>query len=728
MTTNLSLRRLIVIALCLASPLATSVAQDPPKDDVIRINTELVQTAVTVTDKKGQFVDGLRPDQFVLKVDGKPQTIRFVERVTSGSAREHSLTAGDLSADPAGSSKTTYRGRTVIFFVDDLHLSLQSLDRTRQAILHFIDEEMGSEDSVAIASASGQVGFLQQFTRNREVLKAAVTRLVFRPYLARPMGMGGAPMSEYIAYVIDSRSDPKVTEVYIEECMKQTSVPKKIRSALQAIRMTCETQVKSNARSILLQSAAIAQDTYNSLDSLLQTSARLPGRKLTFFFSDGFLLDAGPRGGDLMQKLQQVIDRAQRAGVVVYTVDAKGLITTSLDATNNRVVDFNGRLESAAMREISATQDALHALADETGGRALRNQNVFDRFVGGVLKETSNYYLLAWRPETEEQKERKFHRVTIEIIGRPDLNARLPRGFFQGGKLEIAKTVGTVQAEPTIAKSTDVELRDALVDAHSTNSLPTVLALNYLNTPANGMVVIAATQIQGQVLNYGNDRKQTAIVDLAGVILNDKGKVATSFKKRLNIDPPAPGVSSDSSAVIYNHRAPLTAGIYQVRVAAREVNTRRIGSARDWIVVPDLQRQQLAVSSLLIGGQVLESATSQASNKQEPAQVQLSVDRRFPRSTNLGFWLFIYNAARDASNGGKPNLTVQVQVLREGKPLVTPPPTKVAIDGTSDLERIPYGGGLPLKSLTAGRYELRVTVNDLLASKSASLSSDFEVE
>jgi hypothetical protein len=129
-----------------------------------------------------------------------------------------------------------------------------------------------------------------------------------------------------------------------------------------------------------------------------------------------------------------------------------------------------------------------------------------------------------------------------------------------------------------------------------------------------------------------------------------------------------------------------------------------------------------------MGGQVLESATAQASNAHEPAQVQLSVDRRFPRSTKLGFWLFIYNAARDTANGGKPNLTVQVQVLRDGKPLVTPPPSRVAIDGTSDLERIPYGGGVALKSLTAGRYELRVTVNDLLASKSTSLSSDFEVE
>ena len=731
-----NITRSLLIAFFLTFSFGSAVAQQTPKqaDEVIRVNTELVQTSVTVTDKKGKFVDGLRPEDFRLMVDGKAQTIRFVEHVVSGTRKEQQLIAGDPGKQEAETGTPTaseYHGRTIVFFVDDLHLSLESINRTRETILHFIDKEMGTRDFVAIASASGQVGFLQQFTTNKAVLKAAVARLNFRPYLARGMGMGGAQMSEYIAYVIDSRSDPKLTDVFIEECMKQTSNPKKLRAALQAMRMTCETQVKSNARAILIQSGAIAQDTYNSLDSLLRSSARMPGRKLAFFFSDGFLLDIGPRGADLMQKLEQVTDAALRAGVVVYTIDAKGLVSTSLDATNNRIVDINGRLESANMREIAATQDALHALANDTGGRALRNQNFFDRWIDGILTETSNYYLLAWRPETEEQKGKTFHRVSVEIVGRPELQARLPRGYFQGSRLEVART-DTGKTEPEaaelgVAKSADVALRDALVDVHGTNSLRTALALNYLNTPANGMVVTSALQIQGHILDYGPELKQAAAVDLAGVFLNDKGKVATSFKKRLNIDAPASSEAKDGTAVIYNHRVPLAPGIYQVRVAARELKTGRVGSARDWIVVPDLQTHQLTVSSLLLGGQVLETSTGQASKTDVP-QIQFSVDRRFSRKSNLGFWLFIYNATPDTKIGGKPNLTVQVQVFRDGKSLVNPPPHKVPIDGTSDLQRIPYAGDVTLKSLNAGRYELKVTVSDLVASKTTSLTSDFEVE
>lgn len=723
----------LAIVFIFAATLA--VAQQVPEtrpDDVIRVKTELVQTAVTVTDSKGNFVNGLMLDQFKLLVDGKPQPITFLEQVLAGSLKEERLVTRTTTTQPEPERTTTVsRGRTIVFFIDDLHLSLQSLDRTRQTINHFIDSEMTSRDYAAIASASGRVGFLQQFTNNKQVLRAAANRLNYHPYLVRGIGMGGAPMSEYMALIIDNRSDPKLTDVYIEECMRQTSALKKDKRVMAAIRATCETQVKSNARNVLLEAASVTQDTYISLETLMRSSARRPGRKLAFFFSDGFLLDAGQRGPDLMTKLRQITDAAQRSGVVIYTIDAKGLVSTALDATNNRVIDANGRLESAMLREIAATQDALHALAGDTGGRALRNQNVFDKFIAKVLDETSNYYLVAWRPGTEEQKERKFRRVEVSVMGRPELTVRLPRGYFDGSNPLVPNQNASIESATTsiaAAKTPETDLRDALSDSQTTDSLPTQLSLSYLNTPANGMVVTSAMQIPSRSLDYGTDRKQAATVDLAGVVLNDKGKVVTSFKQRLSVDPPKEGASPiDRSGVIYNHKAPVPPGMYQVRVAAREGRSSRVGSAMEWIVVPDLQKHELALSSLLIGGQVLETASSKGSSQTLP-QVQFSVDRRFSRASSMAFWLFIYNAMRDPKLNGKPDLAVQVQVLRDGQALVSTPKRKLKTDGMADLERIPYGGDVALKGLTAGRYELRVTVTDLLASKVTTLTRDFEVE
>src|SRR5260221_10313493 len=116
-------------------------AQNPPAKqnqpvDVIRINTELIQTGVVVLDKHGHFVDGLQPEQFELKVEGKPQPISFFEQIKAGSTRERARLASlsdNSTAQPSDESRNDVHGRTIVFFIDDLHLALDSLGRTRKA-------------------------------------------------------------------------------------------------------------------------------------------------------------------------------------------------------------------------------------------------------------------------------------------------------------------------------------------------------------------------------------------------------------------------------------------------------------------------------------------------------------------------------------------------------------------------------------------------------------------
>ena len=90
----------------------TALAQQPQKpadEDVLRVKTELVQSAVTVVDKDGRFVNGLSRDQFELIVDGKPRPISFFEQVTSGSPREQQLASLGKAADPAAKTASHRR-------------------------------------------------------------------------------------------------------------------------------------------------------------------------------------------------------------------------------------------------------------------------------------------------------------------------------------------------------------------------------------------------------------------------------------------------------------------------------------------------------------------------------------------------------------------------------------------------------------------------------------------
>jgi len=432
--------------------------QQPQPQDVIRTNTELVQTAVTVLDKKGNFVEGLQREQFELTVDGKPRPIAFLERIAAGSPRERELATRGLGVNSkAPLQPATVPGRTIVFFIDDLHLEPDSLNRTRMMLQHFLEHEMSSKDNVAIASASGQIGFLEQFTNNRAVLDAALARLLPRQYDASGYSVGSATkMTEYMALHIDSsKGDDKVLNFYIEECMKGSSTFRKAKQMLAIVRASCETQVKNSARAVLMQAAQITQNTYNSLESLMRSAARAPGRKIAFFVSDGFLLDAGPHAAATRDKLEHVIDAAQRAGVVVYTIHAKGLVNSNfVDPAGNRPFDGGGRLDIASTGELEATQDALSALAADTGGRALRNTNFFDRWLTNVLDETSNYYLVAWRPENEEEKA-KFRHVKISIAGQPELAVRAPRGYVDGPKPNLA--AATAAADSAKPKTPDSE-------------------------------------------------------------------------------------------------------------------------------------------------------------------------------------------------------------------------------------------------------------------------------
>lgn len=180
----------LLLCLSLLAPASAARAQRQDQqdqaDEVIRVNTDLIQTDVMVFDRQGRFIDDLKPEQFELRVDGKPVPISFFERITAGSVNEEAqLAAARGSVNPSivkdSGIKPLDRGRTLFFFVDDLHQSFESLKRTQQLLLDFIDKELGQNDWMAVISATGQIGFLQQLTDNRAVLRAAVARLKLGP-------------------------------------------------------------------------------------------------------------------------------------------------------------------------------------------------------------------------------------------------------------------------------------------------------------------------------------------------------------------------------------------------------------------------------------------------------------------------------------------------------------------------------------------------------------------
>ena len=732
-------RRTITGILVLSFVLTTAFGQDPrpaADDDVIRITTELVQTGVVVVDKQGKFVDGLKPEEFVLKVDGKQVTPSFFERVTSGTVREQKL-EGSFSkgaAAPPAATGASYRGRTIIFFIDDLHLSADSVQRTRKAILDFVDNEMSFEDQVAIVTPSGQIGFLQKLTDLKPVVRAALNRLTHKPYTVRDLEQ--VPMTEYQALRI-AQGDSSAADYFANELIKANNVrvpgglgppnggpvgAVKDTDQRRTSGMTPETAkrvVNDRANLLMRQSESVTSGTLLSLESLMRSVSTMSGRKLVFLISDGFFLN--DRSTGYSNKINRITDAAVRGNLVIYSVDARGLVGLT-DASSNRH-DAGGQLSRSNVGELQASQDGMNALAVDSGGKAFFNRGSLNDAIKDALQETANYYLLAWRPSSEEQKSINFKRVEVSIPSRPDLSVRMPRGFFSSEPKPEEKTSATskpatetAEAAPA-SKDVGSALMSALAAASARSGLPTKLFVSFVDVPGSGPVLTAATQMSTEGLGYGADGKQAAAIDLAGVVLNDQGKQAGSFKTRLNVNPLSSSASVKDPSVVYSHKLPLKPGIYQIRVAARDDKTGNIGSSAQWIEIPDLSSKKLTLSTLLL-------ARSNSVQDQKGEQVQFSVDRRFARESQMKFFTIVYNASTTAA----PKLDAQIEILRGGQRVVASPLLPVAVEPNSDLARIPYGANVGLKSLAPGRYVLKVTVTDRNANANSVNQIIFDVE
>src|SRR6059036_2118008 len=105
-------------------------------------------------------------------------------------------------------------------------------------------------------------------------------------------------------------------------------------------------------------------------------------------------------------------------------------------------------------------------------------------WVDKVLDETANYYLLAWRPETEEQKRGKFNHIEASIIGRPDLTVRVRNTYFKTAPLPMLSLKKKTEKDPTKAREDDMRL---VIDAPvSQRQIPTALELNLSQMPGVG--------------------------------------------------------------------------------------------------------------------------------------------------------------------------------------------------------------------------------------------------
>jgi VWFA-related protein len=327
LTLSLAAVCLIICASSRTSAQQPERTQQTPRDSsVIRMSVDLVQIDATVTDQKGRAVTDLTPADFEVLQDGKRQTISTFTYVSTralgpaNTASEPTATATSASSSVALRPLTAAEvRRTIAIVVDDLRLSFESIARVRNVLRRFVDEQVRPGDLVAILRTGAGMGALQQFTTDRRLLHAAV---------------------DGVRWNMQARVAP----------------------------FEAATGIDTRLEGIEIELASAA--TLGAIRYVIRGVAPLPGRKSILLLSDGFrLTDADRSYGRVLDALRSLVDASNRAGVVLYGIDMRGLATTSPTASDGNEASPIDLLHTRA-RELFDTQEGVRALAEDVCGHS----------------------------------------------------------------------------------------------------------------------------------------------------------------------------------------------------------------------------------------------------------------------------------------------------------------------------------------------------------------------
>ena len=713
-----------IIALVLSAACVFSAAfsqtpntpQKPPQeitpDDIIRISTALVQTDVVVMDKNDHPITDLKLEEFKVSENGKRQDVKFMEFVSpeAGPRTEGSINIAGQPQDSEVSRNLTARDlrRVFAFVVDDLTIPIEDVSSVRKLLTDFVDNQMREGDLVAIVRVVGGNGLLQQFTSDKAILRRAISRITPQStsYSAfNNLSSEEAIRKELATVVAQMSGGARLDEPIVGE--GNANVDSSSDGATRGFRA--------------LATLSTASEVTNSMRVL-------PGRKSMVLISGGLPLwestansNVGKIGGapvtvietrtyavNMSYLMNLLIDRASRAGVVINTMDIRGLkgvggVSHFNDAGNEATsalgagspgfgrVPNMAQFDNVELDSLSGHM-GLQELASSTGGVAVSNTNSFREGLDRIAARSS-YYVLAYTPT--ESFDGKFHKLDVKVTRS---GARV---YARDGYVAKADApAGSQTREDTIVR--------AAMSPLAKNEVEVAGRLQYRFLPDNRAQVDINLLINANNLDFkqGADGKYESTFDVVGFLINSLGKPENGFSQTVNSAlSPDEYKRALTSGISFTGHADLAAGTYQVRAAVREQSTGRMGTFAQYLEVPNLTKKRLTASSLF-----LYAVDPDPASKTPPTP--LTALRQLPRKLDLRYAAIVYNPKlADA----KMQLRSQVFITRGDKIIFQDqeaPVTSTLQDG-----QVIKIGQLGLGRAQPGRYVLTLVITDPQADK-----------
>ena len=658
------------LALGMAAMAAGPAASDQqqPAQPTFRTSTNLVVIDAVVTDSEGRHIRDLTAADFEVVQSGRRMPVRQALYVETGPAAPTAATTPVAepmpSAPPAparpprtlSDAKVAPDSRVIAIVVDDLGLSFESIYFARRALTKFVDEQMRPGDLVAILRASTGAGALQQFTTDKRLLHAAIDRVRWT-ILSRSGISAFTPVSKPDATGVPALSGSGTAEDDDEDIIGG------------------------------LRTTMLAGGSLGALEYVIRGVESLPGRKSVIFMSEGMRLIERPNGlntggaGRVYRAFTRVMDRANRAGVVVYTMDPRGLATGGLTAEDDpqpapplpgppgtgaslSAAAQQAVLDSAEDRRafLLDSQESLTYIAEQTGGFAVLNTNDLNLGFRRVLDDLAGYYLIGYEGEPDSLRAWDPGRVRIRVK-RPGLRVRARKGLF--GPSDVERPSEGTSGDPLVLatlspfSATGLDVRVTALFGHDGGKESFLRSLFFID-PAGIEFVRQA------------DGKHSAQLTIALLTMDGDGRPSTQWRRLVDLElTPETYQMVRQQGILYSARIPIKSpGAYQLRAAVRHESADKLGSSSQFVEVPRVGKGRVALSGIVMHGAGAPKPQETPADVAVPAALEPAVFgapwvRIFNTGSDALYTYEIYDGVTDGSN----ELSTVAILLRDGKPV-----------------------------------------------------------
>lgn len=648
-------------------PPAPAEPQGPPAI-TFRAEANYVEVDARVVDANGAFVPGLTAADFQVLEDGKPQKVDAFTFVNMPVERQPRPLFAKAPIEPdVANNITGYDGRVYVLVLDDQHTHPLRSVRTKAAARRFIERYIGANDVAAVVYTSGRSDAAQEFTNSQRRLLASVDKFMGRKLRSSTL-----------------------------ERFEEEQRTRGMRQPGDRIDDPFDQERGFTART--------------ALDSIRNLSNFLGGisgrRKAIIYFSEGIDVDifdvfsTTNGASSVLQASRDLVAAATRANVAIYGVDPRGLGGLGDEMIEVQDVPQDTSLGlgmSTFNNELQRSQDSLRVLSTETGGFAVVNQNDLNAAFERVVADNSTYYLLGYY-SSNEKRDGRFRKIEVKV-SRPGVTVRSRKGYV------AARGRSDDKPDPRTAP----ELRAALMSPLPASALPMALGAAVFKGPEGKGAVVLSTLIAARDL---------ALTEANGTFNNNLEIVVTAADYG---GKQFPGDRATLSLALKPDSVPrlraggfrilnaidLPFGRYQLRVAAREGNTRRAGSVVYDLDVPDFSKEKLAVSGIALTS-ASSSLTPTARPKDPLAKMlpgPMTTYRDFVQGDEIALFAEVYDNSSKAAH----KVEIEASLRSEGGQPVFQ--TREERD-SSELQGGPGGYGfvarVPLKDVPPGLYVLRV--------------------